>query len=983
MTLTRATETHHATRDARWLLLACFLSGASGLVFEMAWFHRSGLVFGGSVWATSLVLSSFMGGLTVGSAAVAAIGHRIRTFLTAYAGVEIAVAVSGVTLTHALPGLTQTVVTLTRPATDHLWLTNLVLFGTSFAILLVPSTAMGATVPLLVAALTTWRTADMGQGATSFGAALGRVYGWNTLGAVAGVVGAEVVLVGSLGVAGSAWFAGLLSLTAAALALALTRRCAPVSPARSQARPTEKSTSTLGWLGPARVRAWPLLAGSFLSGGTLLALEVVWFRFLTMYVLSTSLAASLMLAVVLAAIGLGGLAASTWMKQSPQAPMRLASVALATGCSVAATYAGFQVLTDGVQIGAWHRMLWLAVVLTLPTSLLSGILFPLLGDALRHGIGAETRAAGALTLANTAGGMVGPLVAAFVMLPRLGMERSFFVLAAGYGLVAALSLAGAWPGRARLRSPAFALPVLALMGALAWFPFGLMNDAYFARVARPYMGDGSQIVATREGPSETILLMQQKWMSEPVYSRLVTNGFSMSGTAVPAMRYMRYFAYWPMLLHRDPIKRVLVVCYGVGVTASAALDLRSAELVDVVEISPDVVAMSDIIYPWDHPLRDPRVRLHIEDGRQYLLRTAEQYDLITGEPPPPRTPGAVNIYTREYFRLMYERLADGGIATYWLPVGRPDPGTNVSAIVRAFCDVFENCSLWNATPFDLMLVGSRGELSVSEARFTEPWGIPSLRARLAEVGIEMPQQVGATFLGDSSYLRRLTEGVEPLVDNHPLRLGPVPGKPSLSDPGYGIDAAVTALYQEALSPARARGAFAASDFIRRLLPERVIEASLPFFDLQAILNRVLWEGGQPLRQIDDLHRLLTRTPLRTLPLWILGSDEVRERIAARRDDDAGAVQYMRGLTALARRDYIGAAAAFAESERLGLKSDTVLPLHVYALCQAGRIEEARERARGVQVRGDEARHFWEWMGARFDLGPAVNETTRPQGGNRR
>ena len=202
--------------------------------------------------------------------------------------------------------------------------------------------------------------------------------------------------------------------------------------------------------------------------------------------------------------------------------------------------------------------------------------------------------------------------------------------------------------------------------------------------------------------------MQQKWMGEPVYSRLVTNGFSMSGTAVSAMRYMRYFVYWPMVAHHGPVKRVLVVCYGVGVTVEAALDLPAVESIDVAEISADVIAMSDSMYPVRQPLHQPRVRLHIEDGRQFLEATSDRFDLITGEPPPPRTPGTVNIYTREYFQLIHDRLADGGITTYWLPVGRPDPGTNVSAIISAFCAVFADCSLWIATPFDLMLVGTRG-----------------------------------------------------------------------------------------------------------------------------------------------------------------------------------------------------------------------------------------------------------------------------------
>ena len=106
-------------------------------------------------------------------------------------------------------------------------------------------------------------------------------------------------------------------------------------------------------------------------------------------------------------------------------------------------------------------------------------------------------------------------------------------------------------------------------------------------------------------------------------------------------------------------------------------------------------------------------------------RTA--FDVITGEPPPPRTPGAVNIYTREYFQLIYSRLNEGGLATYWVPVARPDPGTDVSTIIRAFCDVFADCSLWNGTPSDLMLVGSRrANGRVSEHDFVSAWQRPAL-----------------------------------------------------------------------------------------------------------------------------------------------------------------------------------------------------------------------------------------------------------------
>src|SRR5262249_11176631 len=240
-----------------------------------------------------------------------------------------------------------------------------------------------------------------------------------------------------------------------------------------------------------------------LSGLALLALEVVWFRFLTMFVLSTTLAASLMLAVVLASIGLGGLLASAWLKWTAHASTYLVAVGCAAGFAVVASYAGFRVLTEGAQIAAWHRVLWLACALTLPTSLLSGVLFTLLGDALQRDGTVAARTAGWLTLVNTMGGACGPLLAAFLMLPSIGMQGAFFVLAAVYLAIGSLVLAAGTTAQG-WRSPIAVGAGLALVVALVAFPFGLMSKVYFQRVVQPYAGDGSSIVATREGPSETI-----------------------------------------------------------------------------------------------------------------------------------------------------------------------------------------------------------------------------------------------------------------------------------------------------------------------------------------------------------------------------------------------------------------------------------------------------------------------------------------------
>lgn len=925
--------------------LTFLVSGAAGLMFEVVWFHRTSLVFGNSIWATSLVLCSFMAGLAIGNGLVARCAGGLQRPLRAYAVLEASVAISGIALSIALPHLSALVVPLTHLAGDTPWVVNLIRLAAAFSLLLLPAVAMGATLPVLTGALT--------QTKRPFGRVLGLLYGWNTLGAVAGVVLAEVVLVDRVGVAGTAWTAATFNLSAAVAGLWLSDRF----------ERGDRSAAAMPDTPPAS-RPWRLLICASLAGTVLLGLEVVWFRFLSMFVLTTTLAASLMLAAVLGAIGLGGLATSWWLAVRPRAARHVTAVSLASGCSVVLSYSAFQRLTGGVQVGDWRRVLWFACALTLPSSLLSGVIFTLLGDALQREVRSTTRAAALLTSANTMGAIVGPPLAAFVLLPLFGMERAFFVFAIAYGIIGILTLPLAWDhsgvaAPARSARGVWAMAV-ALVAALALFPFGLA-DAYFSRIVRPYVEDGSRVVATREGPSETIQLLQQQWLGRPVYSRLVTNGFSMSGTAIAGQRYMRDFVYWPLALHASPLRHLLVICYGVGVTVGAAVDVPSAETIDVVELSRDVVAMSDVIYPDAPPLGDPRVHLHIEDGRTFLQTTTDRFDLITGEPPPPRTPGAVNIYTREHFRLIYDRLSEGGMATYWLPVARPDPGADVNTIIRAFCDVFEDCSLWNATPFDFMLVGTRHAPPQSPEALTARWQVEPLASRLREVGFEQPEQIGATFLGDADYLRALTALAPPLTDDFPHRIVPLPNRLSLSDPRYRDDASVVDLFQRVLDPARARNAFKVSRFIAGLWPQELAAATLPAFELQRIINRVLWDGGRPLQQIEDLHLVLTSTPLRTLPLWLLGSDEVTQRIAGTSGERSGPTEYTRGLGALAGRDFLRAAAYLSEAERRELHAPAVRPLLVYALCLAGDLSTARRLARGAPVGDADERHFWHWL----------------------
>ncbi len=400
-----------------------FLSGISALVFETLWFRLAGLTFGNSVWASAIVLSSFMGGLALGNGIMAFWGCRGIHPLRAYAVVEVIAGISGAALVFVFPHLTEWLKPLYQPVADLPWVFNTIRLVLSFALFVAPATAMGTTLPLLVKALQ--------DGSTEYGSVLGRLYGWNTLGAVSGTVLTETLLIGPLGMQGTAVLAGGLNLVSAIVALSLWSKLSD-SPTCASEKTSE--VSRLSELSP---RARRLLASGCLSGAIILALEVVWFRFLLLFVDALSLAFAVMLAVVLTGIGIGGIIASYWYRRDADAHRHLVSVALMAGASALLAFRAFDYVVPGVADLTLPglRTLCLSVPLMLPVSFFSGILFTLIGGAVYREMGSALDSTGLLTMSNTLGAMLGSLLAGFVLVPHVGMEISLLALAATYAAV--------------------------------------------------------------------------------------------------------------------------------------------------------------------------------------------------------------------------------------------------------------------------------------------------------------------------------------------------------------------------------------------------------------------------------------------------------------------------------------------------------------------------------------------------------------------
>jgi spermidine synthase len=908
------------------LYLVFFLSGAAALLFETLWFNQAGLALGKSVWASSIVLAGFMGGLALGNGLAARFGPRLRSPVRAYAVLELAIAVTGVALVFGIPHLGPVLAPVLGPILDRPLLANGIRLAVAFALLLVPSTAMGVTLPLLVG--------ELSRGDAAYGRVLGRLYGWNTLGAVVGAISGDVLLFELFGLRGSALVAGSLNVAAAALALTLGSRAARAAPA-----PVPATAPAAPAALPREART--ILLAAAVCGGTLLALEVVWFRFLVLFTLPGSLAFALMLAIVLAGIGLGGLVAARVLALTASLERGLAALAFASGLLVVATYAGFGPVADRVLPGQyWWTVLPLGLVLMLPVSLLSGVLFAGLGTALQARAPAEIRNTGLLTLANTAGAVVGSLAGGFVLLPVLGIERSIRVLAGAYGAAALLVLlAGLAPRGAGGRVALAAVWVGLTLAVGPSFPAGLLEQRYLLTPLRGFAAAGERPVAFRETLTETAIYTRWDLAGHVRHYRLVTNSHSMSTTSFQAQRYMRHFVYLPIALHPAP-KDALLISYGVGVTAKALTDTAELERIDVVDISREILEMNRIAWEeGEYPLDDPRVRVHIEDGRHFLQTTDRLFDFITGEPPPPKAAGIVSLYTREFFALARERLAPGGLFSYWLPVHVFTEG-EARSVMRSFCDVFADCSLWSGGGLNWLLLGSNGAPGPGSAeRFAKQWQDARVLPSLRDLGFERPELLAATFLADADQLAAMIEGALPLVDDHPKRLGQ-----RMLDPIGQIE---TYRPWQETGPVRAR--FEQSEWLRRILPAELRAATLPYFDEHERIEDYFWTGaGKPRRVELDLprvDRVLRESPLETLALWEMRTnvDVQRPLAQAAAEGLRGAVvDFEAGASALAQRRFDEAAARFEAAWTAAPADRSALVYAVYAHCMAG--DPARGRA---------------------------------------
>lgn len=949
------------------LCVILFLSGASALIFESLWFHLAALVFGNSVWAASLVLAGFMAGLGLGNALIAFFGGKITFPIRFYAGLELIIAFSGIALVIVFPRLTGLLAPVFRLILDMPFTLNFARMAGAFILMLIPTTAMGATLPLVVKALCAEKA--------EFGRVLGALYGCNTLGAVLGLAANDILFIKFCGIQGAAFVAGGFNVLAALLAIRLSL--------------SEKSTAQAsGCASIFTLRAASLLTAGALTGCIMLGFEVVWFRLLIMFFSAHDTNFMVMLAVVLAGIGAGGLLASAWFKAHLKTDGLLAPLMFLSGLLAAALYRYLDVALDLLKIGdKYVYLLCVSLFLMFPVSCLSGLIFTMLGKALHDEIEDETRATGFLTLFNTGGALVGALGAGLFLIRFMGIEKSFFLLAALYG--AAAFMAWDWRDKAgtiRARAAGCMAGAAFCLG-MAMFPFGAMSDLMMRPARRWIAQAGEQRVAAREGITETIQYLRKDFLGRPHYYRLLTNNHSMSATNMRGRRYMNLYVWLPVALHPAP-RNALLICYGCGCTAKALTDTKELENITMIDISRDIVDMSSVPFPDpdENPANDPRARIRIEDGRFFLLTTKEEFDIITADPPPPTYSGIVNLYTQEYFERIRDRLRAGGVATYWLPVYQLD-AHETKAILKAFVNVFPNCSLWTGAEYDWIMVGIKPPVSrVSESRFAAQWRDPALAREMRAVGLANPAQLGSLFIADGKRLTDWIGAALPLVDNFPRRIS------------HGVRGLHLPVYADFMDPARAQTAFAQSDNIAQFWPQSFRQEAEQYFSVRKIVDLLFSPRGIHEIPVAAFHECLSNPLLSDYVVMAFRSDydaiEILRKVLPSRVLDGESVyecdspeayihlaahfalmgrhagnEDEKSLSFTRSAQYLGSAAALLNPPNA--VTDQLHKLRVYLLYAAGHEDEAEQIGEDYaqlaplfsESGKKDINSYWEWVKA--------------------
>ncbi len=775
----------------RSLVYLCFfLSGFSGLVYEIVWSRLFAYTMGSSNLSIAVVVSVFMGGLAVGSFVGGRIAEVVRSPLRLYGFLVAGTGITGAAVPFLLmpiEALLTRVYRLHDGEPGH-WVFTTAKALACAATIFLPTVFMGATLPALAQHLT--------RNVREVGASLGALYAANTFGAVAGTAAAGFFFLRWWGLGWTTGIAASVDLLVGILVLFKTRAetSRATAPAPVDPHASRKELPDIGNEDASRSR-WIVLvciAAYGVSGFANMCLQLGWTRALILSIGNSTYAFSVIVGIFIFGLAAGGWLAGLLADRVRNPAALFGWLLLATAAAAGATIPWLGLLpahfawdlaalvnrgdfsfTSFLGAGAARTAL-----VILPATVLMGMAFPLAGRI--HSVataGVATvkigRAVGVVYAANTTGAIIGTALAGFVLVPLLGRIWALLYLAVGLSFAAGLAVLLLAPGERLWRRHSLVGAAVLLLSVLGYWTrpaeiFGTGDGAPRAYWHPVILAKGSYMnidLASRY-PSARDYAIEQIRRWEPLYYRDGEAGsvavlkrredghicLNISGKTDASaggfsfdIQTQLLMGHLPLLAHAAP-RRALNLGLGGGMSLGAMTTHPEVESIDLLELSPEVEEAARLYFARinQNALTNPKVRVVLGDGRNHLTHTAANYDVISSEPSNFWIAGLGNLFTEEFYRLVLQRLRPGGIACQWV-YGYHLRLKDFKTALRTFLKVFPHVTVWTNNYADTILLGTREPQVFDRARVSAALADPAVQAELTEIGIRAPEDLFRYF----------------------------------------------------------------------------------------------------------------------------------------------------------------------------------------------------------------------------------------------
>lgn len=735
-------------------VVACFFfSGATGLIYEVLWIRMLGLVFGHTVFAITTVLTAFMAGLGLGSFLFGRIADRRQRPLALYGILEIGIGLACLLIPWFLPWVETLYLALSRTLHLSFFAFSLFQFVLILTLLLLPTTLMGATLPVL--------SRFFVRDESTLGRQVGLLYALNTFGAVLGIALGGYFLLPNFGMRGTLYLAATLNIGIGALVIAYDAHLRRLGIAGAREEEVRQQSLLEQMPSVTSRLAGLTVIGLGLSGAASMIYEVAWTRALSLIIGSSTYAFTAMLLAFLLGIALGSALFSRIFGKWHLDPIVFGVIQLGIGFSALMIFPAFGKMPD-LLLRAFSvslapnfvlvlQILVSVSVMLLPT-LLIGATFPCAVKVASRGMNSIGIDVGRLYAINTLGAIVGTVSAGFLLIPILGVQSTVKVaILVNLAIGAAIVISSARMLNGWQWAISSALSVATLAGML-WVPGWnqVVMASGVAVYARQYQQSAGQQDLTRPFPGERLLSYEDGLGATVTVHRrgdmtfLRVNGKTDASTGRD-MHTQLMSGHIPSLLHPAP-KTVLVIGLGSGVTVGAVAQY-AVERIDVVEIEPAVVRASRYFARENREaLNDPRVHLVIADGRNFLLSTPRRYDVIISEPSNPWISGLASLFSEEFYQIARARLNPGGIMLQWIQ-GYGILPADLKMVVRTFRTSFPATTVWIPSFSDFLLVGQEHPRPIDLDRIQAAYGASApFRQDMERLGFLSPNAFLADFL---------------------------------------------------------------------------------------------------------------------------------------------------------------------------------------------------------------------------------------------